>query len=67
LEYGGSKSQHTDKNRKVLLKFLSSFNLLPFDDQDAEYFGKIKAYLEKIGKVIGSYDMQIAAQALSRI
>jgi len=66
LEYGVSKSQNTDKNRKVLLKFLSSFEILPFDDQDAEYFGKIRSYLERLGKVIGPYDMQIAAQALSK-
>jgi len=66
LEYGVSKSQNIDKNRKVLLKFLSSFDILPFDDQDAEYFGKIRSYLERLGKVIGPYDMQIAAQALSK-
>ena len=66
LEYGASKSQDTDKNRKVLLKFFSSFEILPFDDQDAEYYGRIRAYLEKCGKVTGPYDMQIAAQALCK-
>jgi tRNA(fMet)-specific endonuclease VapC len=30
----------------------------------AEYFGIIRAALEKQGKVIGVYDMEIAAQAL---
>ena len=66
LEYGVAKSQNINKNRKVLLKFLSSFEILPFDDQDAEYYGSIRAYLEKCGKVIGPYDMQIAAQALCK-
>ena len=66
LEYGVAKSQNINKNKKVLLKFLSSFELLPFDDQDAEYYGRIRAYLEKCCKVIGPYDMQIAAQALCR-
>ena len=53
-------------NPFVLLKFLSSFEILPFDDQDAEYYGRIRAYLEKCGKVIGPYDTQIAAQALCK-
>jgi tRNA(fMet)-specific endonuclease VapC len=66
LEYGAAKSQNTAKNRKVLLKFLSSVDVRPFDDQDAEYYGRIRAYLEKCGKVIGPYDMQIAAQALCK-
>jgi tRNA(fMet)-specific endonuclease VapC len=66
LEYGASKSQFIENNRIVLLKFLSSFEILPFDEQDAEYFGRIRAYLEKSGKVIGPYDMQIASQALCK-
>ena len=66
LEYGASKSKAIEKNRTVLLKFLSAFEVLPFDDQDAEYFGWIRTHLEKIGKVIGPYDMQIAAQALCK-
>jgi len=66
LEYGASKSKTVEKNRKVLLKFLSSFEVLPFDDQDAEFFGRIRSYLESIGKIIGPYDMQIAAQALCK-
>src|SRR5208283_2864022 len=66
LEYGASKSKTIEKNRTVLLKFLSSFEILPFDDQDAEYFGRIRTHLERIGKVIGPYDMQIAAQAMCK-
>ena len=66
LEYGASKSKAIEKNRIALLKFLSSFDVLPFDDQDAEYFGRIRAYLESIGRVIGPYDMQIAAQAMCK-
>ncbi|MEW5817194.1 MAG: type II toxin-antitoxin system VapC family toxin [Spirochaetota bacterium] len=66
LEYGAAKSENADKNRKVLLKFLSSFDILPFDDRDAEVFGIIRASLEKAGKIIGPYDLQIAAQAISR-
>jgi tRNA(fMet)-specific endonuclease VapC len=66
LEYGAAKSQRIDRNRKVLLKFLSSFEILPFDDHDAECFGRIRAYLDKTGNGIGPYDMQIAAQAMCK-
>jgi tRNA(fMet)-specific endonuclease VapC len=66
IEYGVSKSQHMDQNRTTLHKFLSAFEILPFDDRDAESFGVIRAHLEKKGTPIGTYDMQIAAQGIGR-
>ena len=66
LEYGVSKSRYTEQNSKTLHKFLSAFEILPFDDRDAESFGMIRAYLEKMGTPIGAYDMQIAAQGIAR-
>ncbi|GAB1433786.1 type II toxin-antitoxin system VapC family toxin [Spirochaetota bacterium] len=66
LEYGISKSMYREKNRMALVNFVSAFDILPFDDTDAEVFGLIRADLENKGQVIGSYDMQIAAQAISR-
>jgi tRNA(fMet)-specific endonuclease VapC len=65
LEYGVSKSKKREKNRNALVDFVSGFDILPFDDNDAEVFGLIRAELEKRGKLIGSYDMQIAAQAVA--
>jgi tRNA(fMet)-specific endonuclease VapC len=66
LEYGAAKSLYHHKNRKALLDFVSAFQILPFDERDAEYYGLIRADLEKRGQIIGVYDMQIAAQAVSR-
>ena len=66
LEYGAAKSKFTEKNRTTLHKFLSAFEILPFDDKDAETFGTIRAFLEQKGTPIGGYDMQIAAQGLAR-
>jgi tRNA(fMet)-specific endonuclease VapC len=66
LEYGASKSQHVEQNRTTLHKFLSAFEILPFDDRDAESFGIIRAHLEKRGTPIGAYDMQIAAQGIAK-
>lgn len=66
LEYGVSKSKSREKNRNALVHFASAFDIIDFNDKDAEVFGLIRANLEKYGKVIGPYDMQIAAQAISR-
>lgn len=54
-----------DKNKTALYDFVSAFDILPFDDKDAEISGLIRADLEKRGQVIGPYDMQIAAQAIT--
>lgn len=66
MEYGASKSKNREKNRNALLRFVSAFDILPFDDDDAEVFGLLRANLEKKGRIIGPYDMQIAAQAITR-
>ena len=64
MEYGASKSEHREKNRDALNRFLSSFEIVNFDAKDAEYYGLIRAELERNGNIIGPYDMQLAAQAL---
>ncbi len=66
LEYGVSKSSSREKNRKALIQFASAFDIVYFNDNDAEVYGLIRAELEKRGQVIGPYDMQIAAQAVTR-
>jgi tRNA(fMet)-specific endonuclease VapC len=65
LEYGVSKSRFREKNRNALIDFASAFDILPFGDNDAEVFGLLRADLEKRGQLIGPYDMQIAAQAIT--
>jgi tRNA(fMet)-specific endonuclease VapC len=66
LEYGVSKSRAREKNRQALIHFASAFDIVDFNDEDAEVFGLLRADLEKKGQVIGPYDMQIAAQAITR-
>jgi tRNA(fMet)-specific endonuclease VapC len=66
LEYGASKSKNREMNRNALIHFASAFDIVAFNDDDAEVFGLIRAGLEKRGKSIGPYDLQIAAQAISR-
>ncbi|MDQ2686831.1 MAG: type II toxin-antitoxin system VapC family toxin [Armatimonadota bacterium] len=57
----------TDPVRALLRQraFLDRYVSLPFDDQAAEVFGRIRAHLFGTGTPIGPYDMQIAAIALA--
>ena len=66
LEYGIAKSLYPEKNKTALIEFLSSFEIIPFNDIDAEVFGSIRDYLNKRGAPIGPYDLQIASQCLAR-
>lgn len=65
LEYGVSKSQQYERNRKILNNFIKYFSIIPYSKEVAVEYGKIRAELEKIGKPIGSMDMLIAAHALT--
>ena len=66
LEYGAEKSNWGEKNRRKMAMFLAPFRILPFDTNDAMVAGKIRAYLEQRGTPIAPYDIQIAAQGISR-
>ena len=65
LEYGAAKSQSPVKEHQAVLDFVSPFNIINLNPNDAENFGLIRAYLEKKGTPIGPYDMEIAAQAMT--
>ena len=66
LEYGAAKSRWGDRTRQTLYAFLSSFEILPFEESDAIAFGKLRAALVLAGTPIGAYDAMIGAQALAR-
>ena len=66
LEYGVEKSNYPDQNRAALRAFLSPINILNFQQKEAIKYAQIRAELEKRGKIIGAYDLMIAAHALAR-
>ena len=43
-----------------------SFSTIPFDERDAEQFGKLKAILQTRGDTLADLDITIAAQAATR-
>lgn len=65
LCYGVEKSSRVDQNKLALGLFLTPFELLPFSTTAAFTYGSIRQQLEVRGEIIGSYDMLIAAHALS--
>jgi tRNA(fMet)-specific endonuclease VapC len=67
LWHGAIKSAWTERNIKRIEEFLASpIQVLPFDAEDAQEAGDIRAALERAGTPIGPYDILIAAQARRR-
>ena len=63
LEHGVEKSAYREQNRVALLKMLTIFKVIPFDDTAAEEYGRIRADLERRSMQIGPLDLLIAAHA----
>lgn len=65
IEYGIAKSVRWEHNRRVFDTLLAGFPVADFDAQAARAYGPIRAGLEQQGKLIGPYDLMIAAHALA--
>ncbi len=64
---GAEKSGARAAERHAVVHELSrGMTPLPFDEAAALVYAHIRAAMEAKGQLIGSYDMQIAAQAISR-
>lgn len=66
LEYGAAKSNWADRSREKMRRFLSSFEILSFSDEDAISCGILRAELTAHGTPIGAYDIMIASQGIAR-
>ena len=65
LIHGVEKSSAVEKNRLALSLLLANIEILDFDVDAANCYGKIRATLEKNGTPIGPLDMMIAGHAQS--
>ena len=65
LVHGVEKSAAVEKNRLALSMLLANMEILDFDVDAADCYGKIRAALEKKGTPIGPLDMMIAGHAQS--
>jgi tRNA(fMet)-specific endonuclease VapC len=65
LLYGVSNSARPEQNQMALAQFVAPLEIVSYGDDAAQYYGDLRAYLERQGTLIGSLDMLIAAHALS--
>jgi tRNA(fMet)-specific endonuclease VapC len=67
LRYGAVRSDRPKHNAQRLADFLAgAIQVLPFEAEDAEEAGEIRAALDRVGTPIGPYDVLVAAQARRR-
>jgi tRNA(fMet)-specific endonuclease VapC len=66
LYHGAHKSNRREANLALLRRFCAQFESLPFDDDAAQVYGRLRAGLEKQGMLIGPHDLLIAAIAVAR-
>ncbi len=66
LIYGVEHSSSRKINRPIIDDFVRHLDIITWDEDAAEHYGKIRAFLRAEGNIIGSMDMMIAAHARSR-
>lgn len=65
LAYGAWKSSRLLENFTRQMTFCNRFFSFPFDDSAAEECGRIRAELSSTGRIIGSWNLQIAAISIT--
>lgn len=66
LIYGVEHSSSKKVNRPIIDDFVRHLSIISWDQEAAEHYGKIRAFLRAEGNIIGAMDMMIAAHARSR-
>ena len=61
----GAKKKDSKRLEQLVEYFIDTFEVVDFDLKAAHEYAYIRAYLQKQGKIIGAYDLQIAAHAKS--
>jgi tRNA(fMet)-specific endonuclease VapC len=61
LLHGAQKYGRRKRRLAVLAKLFAPYVSVPFDDAAASAYGRIRHDLESAGRVIGPFDLQIAA------
>jgi len=66
LIYGVEHSSSRKINRPIIDDFVRHLDIITWDEDAAEHYGKMRAFLRAEGNIIGSMDMMIAAHARSQ-
>jgi len=64
LRYGSTRSGSPHLQATVD-RFLTGVTILPWDSKVAQVYGRLRAALEREGRLLGSLDMMIAAHAMA--
>jgi tRNA(fMet)-specific endonuclease VapC len=64
--YGVEHSSSRKINRPIIDDFVRHLDIITWDEDAAEHYGMIRAFLRAEGNIIGSMDMMIAAHARSQ-
>ena len=64
LYYGAEKSKFKAKNREKVKRFVSTFEIVSFDEKACTAYAKIRHSLERSGTPVGSMDLLIASIGL---
>ena len=65
LYVGVNRADDASREEEALAAVLDDLGILEFHDVSARLFGRITAYLQRIGRPVGDMDVLIAATALS--
>ena len=65
LVFGAENSNNPEKNHEIIEKFINQITILPIFDSIPTY-GKEKARLRKIGKMISDFDLLIGCTAVEK-
>ena len=65
LYFGARRSAQPDRSLMLVQQFSANFRSLPFDDEAAQIYGRLRAEMADAGRLIGPNDLLIAAIALA--
>ena len=65
LYYGAKKSKAKLKNQKIVEDFITTFEIIPFDELSCKVYAEIRTALEKSGVPIGPMDLLIGSISLT--
>lgn len=66
LKYGAERSSSKKMNYEIIEEFVARLNVLPWDEEAANHYAKLRHYSEKQGTPIGNMDLLIASHARSQ-
>ncbi len=65
LYYGAEKSKFKSRNREKAKRFVSTFEIVSFDEKACSAYAKVRYSLERSGTPVGPMDLLIASIGLA--